>query len=133
MAIVTVAYDEDCGACRWFADSLRKLDRSHNLDFVPIQRADRLLAPVPKEERLDAMHAVTDDGRVYTGGAALPVLARALPGGRLLGAVAGASPAFTDRVYPAAPGRPTTTRRPPRAGGCAVHPRPPADRSWTRA
>jgi len=129
MAIVTVAYDEDCGACRWFADSLRKLDRSHNLDFVPIQRADWQLAPVPKEERLDAMHAVTDDGRVYTGGAALPVLARALPGGRLLSAVAGASPTLTDRVYRAAAGRRTTIGRLLGADACAVDPSRLADRS----
>jgi predicted DCC family thiol-disulfide oxidoreductase YuxK len=98
MAIVTVAYDEDCGACRWFADTLRKLDRSHNLNFVPIQRADRQLLPVPKEERLDAMHAITSDGRVYTGGAAVPVIVRELPAGRLLGAAAEVSPGLTDRA-----------------------------------
>ena len=122
MAIVTVAYDEDCGACRWFADNLRKLNRSHSLNFVPIQRADRQLLPVPKEERLDAMHAITSDGRVYTGGAAVSVIARELPVGRLLGAVAEASPALTDRAYRATAARRTTIGRWLGADACAVDP-----------
>lgn len=128
MAIVTVAYDEDCGACRWFADALRKVDRSHNLTFVPIQRADRQLLPVPLEERLDAMHAITSDGRVYTGGAALPVIARELPAGRVLGAVAAVSPTLTDRVYRATAARRTTIGRWLGADACAVDPSGPADR-----
>ena len=129
MAIVTVAYDEDCGACRWFADHLRKLDRSHNLNFLPIQQADRQLLPVPKEERLDAMHAITSDGRVYTGGDALPVIARELPAGRLLAAVAGASPALTDRIYRATAARRTQIGRLLGADACAVDPSRHADRS----
>jgi predicted DCC family thiol-disulfide oxidoreductase YuxK len=122
MAIVTVAYDEDCGACRWLADTLRKVDRSHNLNFVPIQDADRQLLPVPKEERLDAMHAITSDGRVYTGGAAVPVILRELPAGRVLGAAVEASPALTDRAYRAAAARRTTIGRWLGADACAVDP-----------
>jgi predicted DCC family thiol-disulfide oxidoreductase YuxK len=122
MAIVTVAYDEDCGACRWFADHLRTLDRSHNLNFVPIQHADQQLLPVPKEHRLDAMHAITSDGRVYTGGAAIPVIARELPAGPILSAVAGASPSLTDRIYRAAAARRTTIGRWLGADACAVDP-----------
>jgi predicted DCC family thiol-disulfide oxidoreductase YuxK len=122
MAIVTVAYDEDCGACRWFADHVRKLDRSHNLNFVPIQAADRQLLPVPKEERLNAMHAITSDGRVYTGGAAIPVIARELPGGRLVGAAAELSPSLTERIYRAAAARRTTIGRWLGADACAVDP-----------
>jgi len=129
MAIVTVAYDEDCGACRWFADNLRKLDRSHNMNFVPIQRADRQLLPVPKEERLDAMHAITSDGRVYSGGAAVPVIARELPAGRFLAAIADASPTLTDRVYRAAAARRTTIGRWLGADACAVDPSRRAERS----
>jgi predicted DCC family thiol-disulfide oxidoreductase YuxK len=129
MAIVTVAYDEDCGACRWFADNLRKLDRSHNLNFVPIQRADRQLLPVPEEERLNAMHAITSDGRVYTGGAAVPVIARELRGGAVLSAVAGASPSLTDRVYRAMAARRTQIGRLLGADACAVDPSRLSDRS----
>lgn len=129
MAIVTVAYDEDCGACRWFADNLRKLDRRHNLNFVPIQTADRHLRPVPEEHRLDAMHAITSDGRVYTGGAAVPVIARELPAGRVLSAVAGASPTVTDRVYRAAAARRTQIGRLLGADACSVDPSRLADRS----
>ncbi|HJX08269.1 MAG TPA: DUF393 domain-containing protein [Actinomycetota bacterium] len=122
MAIVTVAYDEDCGACRWFADTVRKLDRSHALTFVPIQQAGRLLMPVPKEERLNAMHAITSDGRVYTGGAAIPVIARVLPAGRLVAAAAAASPAFTERVYRATAARRTTIGGWLGADACSVDP-----------
>ena len=43
MANVTIAYDEDCGACRWTAERLRRWDRAGRLAFVPIQDADDLL------------------------------------------------------------------------------------------
>src|SRR3954447_10786388 len=99
MAIVTVAYDEDCGACRWFADHLRQLDRSHNLTFVPIPRADRQLEPVPKEHRRAPLHATPWAGPVYTGAAATRVMAAVLPAGRLVAAAASVSPSLTDRVY----------------------------------
>src|SRR5262245_1621931 len=122
MATVTVAYDEDCGACRWFADHLRQVDRAHALTFVPIQRADRLLRPVPEGERLDAMHAITSDGRVYTGGAAIPVIAAVLPAGRVLAAAASASPSLTERVYRAAAARRTTIGSWLGADACAVDP-----------
>ena len=122
MATVTVAYDEDCGACRWTADHLRKLDRAHALVFVSIQRADSLLAAIPAGERLDAMHAITADGRVYTGGAAIPVIAAVLPGGGLPAAVTSAWPGLTERVYRALAARRTTISRWLGQDACAVDP-----------
>ena len=122
MATVTVAYDEDCGACRWFADHLRRLDRRHELAFVPIQQADELLAALPAEDRLDAMHVITTDGRVCTGGAALPVIAAVLPGGTLPAAVARRWPSLTGRMYRAAAARRTTIGRWLGQGACAIDP-----------
>ena len=122
MATVTVAYDEDCGACRWTADHLRKVDRTHVLAFVPIQLADALLAPIPAGERVDAMHAITTDGRVYTGGAAIPVIAASLPGGRLPAAVTRAWTGLTERAYRALAARRTTIGSWLGQDACAVDP-----------
>ncbi len=122
MATVTVAYDEDCGACRWTADHLRKLDRANVLALVPIQQADVLLAATPAGERLDAMHAITADGRVYTGGAAVPIITAALPGGRLPAALTRAWPGLTERAYRVAAAHRTTIGRWLGQNACAVDP-----------
>ena len=122
MATVTVAYDEDCGACRWTADHLRKLDRAHALAFVPIQQADALLAAIPEGERLGAMHAITADDRVYTGGAAIPVIAAVLPGGRLPAAMGRRWPGLTERIYRAVAARRTTIGGWLGQSACAVDP-----------
>ena len=122
MARVTVAYDEDCGACRWTADRLRRWDVAGHLAFVSIQRADDLLQSVPAARRLDAMHAITAAGRVFTGGAAIPVIARELPAGRPVAALAALWPAATDRVYRAVASRRTTIGRWLGQDACAVDP-----------
>jgi predicted DCC family thiol-disulfide oxidoreductase YuxK len=122
MAEVTIAYDEDCGACRWTAEQLRRLDRTGRLAFVPIQRADDLLHTVPRGRRLDAMHAVTDDGRVFTGGAAVPVIARVLPAGVSLSWLASIWPAGTERLYRALASHRTQIGRWLGQDACAVDP-----------
>jgi predicted DCC family thiol-disulfide oxidoreductase YuxK len=101
VANATVFYDEDCGFCRWSADRLRRWDRDGRLRFAPIQgeEGDRWLAPIDPAVRLDAMHLVTPDGRVRSGGAALPPLVRGLPYGRPVAALLDLSPAATDRLY----------------------------------
>jgi predicted DCC family thiol-disulfide oxidoreductase YuxK len=126
MAHVTVAYDEDCGACRWTADRLRRLDRDGHLSFVPIQRADDLLREIPTGRRLDAMHAIAADGRVYTGGAAIPVIARELPAGTPVAWLASVWPAGTERLYRAAAARRTAIGRWLGQDACAVDPSRPA-------
>lgn len=71
------------------------------LAFAPIQGgvgAD-LLRAVPQELRLVSMHAVTPDGRVWSGGEAVRVILAELPGGSVLSLVAAAAPELTDRLY----------------------------------
>jgi predicted DCC family thiol-disulfide oxidoreductase YuxK len=122
MANVTVAYDHDCGACRWTAERLRRLDRAGHLAFVPIQHADGMLQDVPQALRLGAMHAITADGRVYSAGSAIPVIVRQLPAGAPIAWLTSAWPAATQRVYLAAASRRTTIGRWLGQDACAVDP-----------
>jgi predicted DCC family thiol-disulfide oxidoreductase YuxK len=98
---VTILYDDDCGFCRWSADRIRRLDSRGVLAFVPIQgEVGRiLLGAVPPELRLASMHAVTPDGRVWSGGEAVRVIFVELPFGAALSHVAAAFPELTDRLY----------------------------------
>jgi hypothetical protein len=50
--------------------------------------AGGLLAPVPIDRRPLSWHLVTDDGRVWSAGAAVPQVLRLLPGGGPLSAAA---------------------------------------------
>jgi predicted DCC family thiol-disulfide oxidoreductase YuxK len=122
MANVTVAYDEDCGACRWTADHLRRWDRRGRLAFVSIQQAGALLDPVPAAERLDAMHAISRDGAVFTGGAAIPVIARELPAAAPVAWLTARLPGVTERIYRAAAERRTRFGRWLGQDACAVDP-----------
>jgi len=99
--VITVLYDKDCGFCRWSADKLRVWDTRRGLTFASIQssRGAELLHPVPVAERLDSMHAVTPDGRVWSGGQAVRVIFDELPGGRALASIAATFPAATERTY----------------------------------
>ena len=99
--MTTVLYDGDCGFCRWSADKLRVWDRRHRLTFAPIQsaRGAELLDAVPVAQRLDSMHAVTSDGRVWSGGRAVRVILAELPGGSILVPVAAAFPGTTGWMY----------------------------------
>jgi predicted DCC family thiol-disulfide oxidoreductase YuxK len=99
--VTTVLYDEDCGFCRWSADKLRAWDRRRQLTFASIQSSlgAELLHSVPATERLDSMHAVTPDGRVWSGGKAVRVILAELPGGSALASIAATLPSATDRVY----------------------------------
>ena len=99
--MVTVLYDEDCGFCRWSADELRAWDRRRGLTFVSIQnpRGAELLHAVPVAERLDSMHAVTPDGRVWSAGHAVRVVLADLPGGGIFSSIAAAFPGATEWLY----------------------------------
>src|SRR5262245_24427071 len=98
---VTVLYDDDCGFCRWSADRVRRLDGRGALAFAPIQGSvgAQLLRAVPPELRLASMHAVTPDGRVWSGGEAVREILAELPGGAVLSTAAAAFPELTDRLY----------------------------------
>jgi predicted DCC family thiol-disulfide oxidoreductase YuxK len=98
---VPVLFDDDCGFCRWSADRIRRLDQGGALTFVPIQSdiGSDLLRAVPPGLRLTAMHAVTADGRVWSGGEAVRVMLRELPGGVIASTLAATFPGLTDRLY----------------------------------
>jgi predicted DCC family thiol-disulfide oxidoreductase YuxK len=99
--VIAVLYDEGCGFCRWSADKLKAWDARRRLTFAAIQspRGAELLVAVPEAQRLDSMHAVTPDGRVWSGGQAVRVLLAELPGGSILATTAAAFPGATDTTY----------------------------------
>jgi predicted DCC family thiol-disulfide oxidoreductase YuxK len=99
--VIAVLYDEDCGFCRWSADKLRAWDARGRLTFSPIQstKGAELLHTVPAVERLDSMHAVAPDGRVWSGGQAVRVVLAELPGGSALASMAARFPGTTERIY----------------------------------
>lgn len=100
-ATIVVLYDADCGVCRWLADRLSRWDSRGALTFESIQSTNgqELLHAIPEQARLDAMHAVTGDGRVWSGGEALRVLLEVLPGGKVPATIAGAFPETTELAY----------------------------------
>ena len=102
-----VLYDEDCGFCRWSAGRLRAWDRHGRLTFSPIQgrEGDRLLARLDRAARLDSLHAVTPDGRIWSAGAALPHVVRVLPGGAIAATLATKAPTLTEAAYRLLAGR----------------------------
>ena len=96
-----VLYDEDCAFCKWSLDKILARDRSRRLRPVAIQSAegDRLLAAVEPGARLDSWHFVSEDGELFSGGAAAEPLARALQWGPLPPAAFRAFPGLTERAY----------------------------------
>ena len=101
MAQTRLLYDSDCGFCRWCLGKVLAWDRSRSLRPVAIQseQGDRLLAGMPKEERLASWHLVDGGGTVRSAGAAFPGLFRRLPGGAPLAALSSRAPRTTDRAY----------------------------------
>ena len=96
-----VLYDQDCGFCKWSLDKILAWDRAKRLRPAAIQSEEgkRLLAAVDPKVRLDSLHLVNDDGKLFSAGAAVEPLARILPWGRPLAAVFGAFPGLTQRAY----------------------------------
>ena len=99
--MIAVLYDEDCGFCRWSTHRLKAWDARRRLTFAAIQspRGAELLHAVPEAERLDSMHAVTRDGRVWSGGQAVRVILAELPGGSVPASIAAAFPDATGWIY----------------------------------
>jgi predicted DCC family thiol-disulfide oxidoreductase YuxK len=95
-----ILYDADCGFCRWSLARFLAWDRHGRLRPVPLQdpEAGALLPGMSPEERMSSWHLVVD-GRVHSGGAALPPLFRLLPGGRPFAALTAAFPGPTERLY----------------------------------
>ena len=97
----TVLYDGDCGVCRFMLSGLLAWDRAARLRPVALQtpEAERLLAGMPEELRLASWHLVFPDGRVYSAGDAVPQLARLLPRGAPVAALAAALQPLVNRGY----------------------------------
>jgi predicted DCC family thiol-disulfide oxidoreductase YuxK len=101
MKTAVLLYDSDCGFCRWSVDKILSWDRRRCLRPLALQdpEADRLLGVMDEDVKMSSWHLVTDDGRVYSGGAAAAPLFRLLPRGRSLAAVFAAFPGLTNRGY----------------------------------
>lgn len=97
---LAIAYDDDCGFCRWLLTKILRWDRRGRLRPVALQdeEADRLLEGMPLDKRMDSWHLVAG-GRVYSAGAAIAPLLRVLPWGRVLAVPAAAFPGVTEWLY----------------------------------
>jgi predicted DCC family thiol-disulfide oxidoreductase YuxK len=93
-------YDADCGFCRWSTSKILAWDRHQRLRAAPLQgtEAEALLPGMDPERRMASWHLVMD-GRVYSGGEAVPTLTRLLPAGAPIAALAEVSPSLTDKAY----------------------------------
>jgi predicted DCC family thiol-disulfide oxidoreductase YuxK len=78
-------YDRDCGICSAVSRWIHRVDLRGRIRVESIQSGRALLAGIPEERMLDAMHIVTPDGQVTTGGDAVPTLVGAFPIGAGLG------------------------------------------------
>ena len=126
-----VVYDDDCGFCKWSVAHTLAWDRRRRLRPVGLSsaEADRLLVGMSEEERQDSFHVVEPGGRVLSAGAAAPLVAERLPGGRPLAALGRALPGLTERAYRVISGRRTPLGRLVTAGAAARARRRIAERS----
>lgn len=118
-------YDEDCGFCRWGVDLVLRLDRRrHELEAVAIQSPEGadLLSSMTPDERLESWHVRSPGGRIWSGGEAVPVLLRLLPGGKDLASVAARFPRAVDGLYRFVARNRSTLGRLVGAKTCAVDP-----------
>src|SRR3989442_14735732 len=72
-------YDRDCGICSAVSRWIRALDWRRRIRLQSIQSSRSILVGIPEDRMLDALHVVSPDGRVTTGGDAVPTLIGALP------------------------------------------------------
>lgn len=98
---LVVLYDAHCGLCEVIVATLLTWDRAERLDPVAIQsaRGQELLVDVARQDRLESWHLIDGVGIVRSGGAAIPTLFAALPGGAVIAAVTSRSPRTTSRAY----------------------------------
>lgn len=96
-----VLYDGECGLCKWLLAALLRWDRGLRLRPIALQRpeADELLGDLAPEQRIATWHLVSPAGERHSGGAALPVVLRLLPGGRVPAAATARFPGLTDSGY----------------------------------
>lgn len=97
-----VLYDGECHVCSAFVRLIRVLDLRRRIRSRPIQDAGEFLHGIPPGEALGAMHALGPEGRMSTGGDALPTIVAALTGGPSVESLIRSSPpalAGLNRVY----------------------------------
>ena len=101
MERTAVLFDADCGFCRRSLCAILAWDRRRRLRAVALQspEADELLRGMDPERKMSTWHLVTPDGRISSGGEAVPHLARLLPGGAPIARLTSAFPGTTDRLY----------------------------------
>jgi predicted DCC family thiol-disulfide oxidoreductase YuxK len=101
MKTATLLYDSDCGFCRWSVDKVLAWDRRRTLRPLALQdpEAEALLPGMDEAQKMASWHLVTQDGRVYSAGAAAPPLLLLLPGGKAPATLLAAFPRLTDRAY----------------------------------
>lgn len=96
-----IVYDGECRFCRWSLGWVLRMDGDRNL--VPVRLDDpavgSLLSGMSEAERLASWHLVVPDARVYSAGAAAPVLLRLLRGGAPLAAILERFPRVVEAVY----------------------------------
>jgi predicted DCC family thiol-disulfide oxidoreductase YuxK len=96
-----VLYDEACGFCRWSMAKLLAWDRRKALRPVALQdpEADALLEGMAEDRKMGSFHLVEPGGAVRSGGDALAPLARLLPHGAPVAALATTFPGPTRFAY----------------------------------
>jgi predicted DCC family thiol-disulfide oxidoreductase YuxK len=101
MRRAVILFDNDCGFCRWSLSKLLAWDRHGRLRPVALQseQADDFLMGMDRERKMASWHLVALNGRTYSDGEAVPHLARLLPAGAPIAALATAFPRTTDRAY----------------------------------
>lgn len=76
-------------------------DRRRLLEPLPFSDpgADALRGATPPDEWRMSWHLISPEGRIFSGGAAIPVVCRLLPGFGLAGRLSGAAPDVTQGIY----------------------------------
>jgi predicted DCC family thiol-disulfide oxidoreductase YuxK len=95
-----ILFDSDCGFCRWSLSKILAWDRAGRMRPVALQssEADDLLSEIDPKRKMESWHLIVGGG-IYSGGEAVPHLARLLPGGTPIALLASTLPRTTDRAY----------------------------------
>lgn len=70
----TLLFDGDCRICTAFARAVRMVDVRRAFSIRAIQESGDLLRELSFPDQLGAAHVVAPDGRVTSGGAAMPAI-----------------------------------------------------------
>jgi predicted DCC family thiol-disulfide oxidoreductase YuxK len=95
-----ILFESDCGFCRWSLSKILAWDRAGRLRPVALHssEADDLLREIDLERKMESWHLIVG-GRIYSGGEAVPHLARLLPAGTPIALLASTFPRTTVRAY----------------------------------